>query len=61
MQKSQAHHYTNMTHKTALGFNQYNTNRPKFTTDNKALGTISEAAMLMPVGRPLKDAATIFI
>jgi hypothetical protein len=50
-----------MTHKTALGFNQYNTNRSRFTTDNKALGTMRDAAMLMPVGRPLKDAVTIFI
>jgi len=27
-----------MTHNTAPGFNQYNT-RPKFTTNNKAMGT----------------------
>jgi len=25
----------NTTHNTALGFNQYNTTRPKFTPDNK--------------------------
>jgi hypothetical protein len=30
---------TNMTHNSALGFNQYKTTRPKFTTDNKATGT----------------------
>jgi len=35
MHKNLAHHYYNMTHNSALGFNQYNTN----FTDNKAMGT----------------------
>jgi hypothetical protein len=51
----------NITHNNALGFDHYNTTRPKFSTTTKLWGTMRDAAMLMPVGRPLMDAATICI
>jgi len=48
-----------MTHNNALRFNQYTTTRPKFTLTT-SYGN-RDAAMVMAVGRPLKDAATICI